>query len=88
LVLEYFETDLEKLINDQRVSISREEIRMYMRQILECAKYLHENKVMHRDFKPSNILVSKNGILKCGDFGIAREFPKDKEILTKTVCTR
>lgn len=88
LVLEYFETDLEKIINDSKVTISKEQVRNYMRQILECAKYLHDNKVMHRDFKPSNVFVSSNGALKCGDFGIARAFPKPGETLTKTVCTR
>eukprot|EP00826_Nyctotherus_ovalis_P010305 TRINITY_DN1272_c0_g3_i3.p1 TRINITY_DN1272_c0_g3~~TRINITY_DN1272_c0_g3_i3.p1 ORF type:complete len:206 (+),score=77.33 TRINITY_DN1272_c0_g3_i3:181-798(+) len=87
LVLEFFETDLEKLINNPKVCLSKEMIRSYMRQILECAKYLHDNKVMHRDFKPSNIFVS-HGTLKCGDFGIARDFPKSAETLTKTVCTR
>lgn len=87
LVLEYFDTDLQKVISNPKVSLSRETIRSYMRQILECAKYLHDNKVMHRDFKPSNVFVS-HGVLKCGDFGIARDFPKPAETLTKTVCTR
>ena len=34
--------------------------------------YAHENKVVHRDVKPHNVLISRDGILKVADFGIAR----------------
>jgi len=88
LVLEYLETDLEKIIAGSKSPIPQHQIASYLKQILECVSYLHENKILHRDLKPSNMFVSKDGILKCGDFGIARNFAKKDEILTKSICTR
>ncbi|CAD8116507.1 unnamed protein product [Paramecium sonneborni] len=40
----------------------------YIHQILQCIQYMHQNKVMHRDLKTENIMLSFNQI-KIGDFG-------------------
>ncbi|MDD6400185.1 MAG: Stk1 family PASTA domain-containing Ser/Thr kinase [Lachnospiraceae bacterium] len=41
-------------------------------QIASGLEAAHENHIIHRDIKPQNIIVSKNGILKVTDFGIAK----------------
>jgi serine/threonine protein kinase len=41
------------------------------RQILSAVSYAHERGVIHRDLKPPNILVAKDGRVKIADFGIA-----------------
>ena len=38
---------------------------------------MHENKILHRDLKPDNILLGNSGKLKLGDFGISRMFNTD-----------
>ena len=41
-------------------------------QILEGLKYLHDNKIMHRDLKCANIFLMKNGQLKIGDLNVSK----------------
>ena len=41
-------------------------------QILEGIKYLHDNKIMHRDLKCANIFLMKNGQLKIGDLNVSK----------------
>ena len=43
-------------------------------QLLEGLFYMHRNNVLHRDMKAANILITKEGILKLADFGLARAF--------------
>lgn len=48
--------------------LTEPQIRVVCRQTLEALIYLHENKVIHRDLKAGNILLSLNGEVKLGKF--------------------
>uniref|UniRef100_A0A5B6YZI5 Protein kinase domain-containing protein n=1 Tax=Davidia involucrata TaxID=16924 RepID=A0A5B6YZI5_DAVIN len=75
LVLEYCDGgDLAAYIH-RRGKVSEAVVRHFMRQLAGGLKVLHENRLIHRDLKPQNLLLSTTEVtplLKIGDFGFAR----------------
>merc|ERR1712020_30419 len=63
------------------------EIKCLMIQLLSAIHHLHDNWILHRDLKSSNLLLSHNGILKVGDFGLAREYGSPLQAYTSVVVT-
>ena len=49
-------------------------IKSFMYQLLQGIAFCHENRVLHRDLKPQNLLINSKGQLKLADFGLARAF--------------
>ncbi|XP_076230734.1 STKc_myosinIII_N_like and MYSc_Myo21 domain-containing protein ninaC isoform X2 [Nomia melanderi] len=49
-----------------------EHIGFILREVIKAVMYLHENNVMHRDIRGSNILLTKEGEVKLVDFGLSR----------------
>ncbi|KAL4228242.1 P-TEFb-associated cyclin-dependent protein kinase Cdk9 [Mactra antiquata] len=72
LIFEFCEHDLAGLLSNMNVKFSLGEIKKVMQQLLNGLHYLHTNNMLHRDIKAANILITKGGILKLADFGLAR----------------
>ena len=56
-------------------------------QLVSAIAHCHARGVMHRDLKPQNLLVTKDGRLKIADFGLARAFCPPIRPLTHEVVT-
>ncbi|KAF5270974.1 hypothetical protein FQA39_LY08277, partial [Lamprigera yunnana] len=90
IVMDYLEHDLKSLIEIMRgkkQSFTAAEVKCLMKQLLCAIAYLHDNWILHRDLKTSNLLLSQNGILKVGDFGLAREYGSPLKVYTPIVVT-
>ena len=76
LIFEYCEQDLKKYMDThgERGALDPQVVRSFMYQLLKGTAFCHENRVLHRDLKPQNLLINRRGELKLGDFGLARAF--------------
>mmetsp|Transcript_1739 Transcript_1739/g.2603 ORF Transcript_1739/g.2603 Transcript_1739/m.2603 type:complete len:363 (+) Transcript_1739:146-1234(+) len=81
LVFEYVAHDLKTFMDNyqesedvmQRRGLPMAQVKNFMRQILSGVAFCHTYRVLHRDLKPHNLLISANGMkLKLADFGLAR----------------
>eukprot|EP01059_Diplonema_ambulator_P032073 TRINITY_DN6107_c0_g1_i1.p1 TRINITY_DN6107_c0_g1~~TRINITY_DN6107_c0_g1_i1.p1 ORF type:complete len:468 (+),score=134.04 TRINITY_DN6107_c0_g1_i1:136-1404(+) len=75
IVTDLMDIDLHKVISS-RQALTERHVVCFMSQILKGLKYLHSAGILHRDMKPSNILVNEDCELKICDFGLARPIPR------------
>lgn len=74
LVFEHCDQDLKKYFDSLNGDIDLDVVKSFMYQLLRGLAFCHSHNVLHRDLKPQNLLINKNGELKLADFGLARAF--------------
>ncbi|KAI1327824.1 cmgc/cdk/pitslre protein kinase [Xylariaceae sp. FL0255] len=72
LVLEFVEHDIKSILEDMPEPFLASEVKALLLQLASGVSYLHENWILHRDLKTSNLLLNNRGRLKIADFGMAR----------------
>ena len=71
-----------------KIPISEEGARNYFSQLIVGMEYLHDTlKVVHRDIKPQNLLISQDNQLKICDFGSAQQLDNGKDEFTNSAGT-
>jgi CTD kinase subunit alpha len=83
MVMEYMAFDLTGLIHSG-ARLSEDQQRSLISQLIAATRSIHEQGLVHRDIKASNILINAGGVLKLADFGLTRDA---SGIMTNRVCT-
>ncbi|KAI4455066.1 cell division protein kinase [Holotrichia oblita] len=87
--LEYLTMDLKKYIDkiERGKMMDPRLVKSYLHQINEAILFCHRRRVLHRDLKPQNLLITKDGTIKVADFGLGRAFGVPVRIYTHEVVT-
>eukprot|EP01067_Filipodium_phascolosomae_P001334 Filipodium_phascolosomae@DN1902_c0_g1_i2.p1 len=87
LVFEYLDQDLKKLLDVSQRGLEGSTTKSFLFQLLRGVTFCHQHRVLHRDLKPQNLLINRQGALKLADFGLARAFGIPVRSYTHEVVT-
>uniref|UniRef100_A0A7S3M366 Cyclin-dependent kinase 2 homolog n=1 Tax=Spumella elongata TaxID=89044 RepID=A0A7S3M366_9STRA len=79
--------DLKKLLDMCEAGLDAATTKSFLYQLLRGIAYCHQHRVLHRDLKPQNLLINRDGALKLADFGLARAFGIPVRSYTHEVVT-
>ncbi|KAF5280412.1 hypothetical protein FQR65_LT03221 [Abscondita terminalis] len=76
LIFEFLSMDLKKYLNKlgSGKCMDPKLVKSYLYQINNAILFCHQRRVLHRDLKPQNLLINKDGLIKVADFGLGRAF--------------
>lgn len=87
MVLEYVEGKWVCEGSGRQCAIGEETARKYMRDIVSGLTYLHAHNIVHGDIKPDNLLITRNGTVKIGDFSVSQAFENGNDELRRSPGT-
>jgi cyclin-dependent kinase 12/13 len=77
MVLGFVEHDLVGILELWKRRLTIPEVKSFSMQLLRAIDFCHLKGIVHRDLKCANLLVTRAGVLKLADFGLAREYAPD-----------
>jgi len=72
IIMEYVSGGSIRHLLDKFGKFEENLVRLYTKQILEGLSFLHSNRIIHRDIKSANLLVTQRGNIKLSDFGASK----------------
>ena len=72
IVMELIDGDTLNKIIEKEAPMDYRKVIDISKQVASALRIAHKNKIIHRDVKPHNIMVTNDGVVKLADFGIAR----------------
>lgn len=88
LVFEFLDKDLKRLLDQRATPLVGRKLKVIMYQLLSGLHSCHSRRIVHRDIKPNNILVTRDeGTVKLADFGLGRAFCLPLQTYTREVIT-
>eukprot|EP00761_Pharyngomonas_kirbyi_P013254 gb/GECH01013281.1/.p1 GENE.gb/GECH01013281.1/~~gb/GECH01013281.1/.p1 ORF type:complete len:306 (+),score=55.91 gb/GECH01013281.1/:1-918(+) len=87
LVFEFLNRDLRKFMDGVHGLLDPLLIKSYMYQMVNALYFCHSHRILHRDLKPQNLLIDRQGHIKLADFGLARAYNLPIRSYTHEVIT-
>ncbi|KAK9153448.1 hypothetical protein Sjap_000928 [Stephania japonica] len=87
MVLEYVEGTWASGGSSPLGGLGESTARKYLRDVVAGLMYLHVHNVVHGDIKPDNLLVTRSGTVKIGDFSVSQIFEDDNDELRRSPGT-